>query len=98
MLLPPVTVFVTMPELAITVTTSVKLAVAPLANEAKVQLIAPLAPTAGVAQLQPGGALSDWKPTELCRLWLNVAFAASGPLFVIDCVYVIVAPDETGSG
>ena len=86
MLLPPTTVLVTMPELAITVTTSVKFEVVPLGNDAKLQLIAPLAPTAGVVQLHPPGALSDWNPTEPSRVWLNVAFAASGPLFVIDCV------------
>src|SRR5688500_6609867 len=76
------TVFVTTPELARTVTTTVKLPVAPLANDGFVQVMVPLAPTAGVAQLQPAGALIDWKPTEGSRVCVKVAFgAASGPAF-----------------
>ena len=81
-LLPAVTVFRTEPELASTVTTTVKLLVAPLAKDAFEQLIAPLAPTAGVVQLQPPGVVIDWKPTEAGRIWLNVALVAvSGPAF-----------------
>ena len=48
---------------------------------------APLAPTAGVAQVKPAGTEMETKPTEPGRNSENVAFvAASGPSFMIDCV------------
>src|SRR5437879_3556774 len=44
----------------LTWTTRVKVAVAPLANEAVVQFTMPVEPAAGVVQLQPAGVGIDW--------------------------------------
>lgn len=65
----------------LTFTTSVKLAF-PIPKDAFVQLTAPVAPTAGVVQLQPPGEASETKVvpagTESARTALA---AASGPAF-----------------
>src|SRR6476619_3744319 len=49
---------------AATRVTSVNVAVAPLASVAALQEIVPLAPTAGVVQLKPAGALIDWNSSD----------------------------------
>jgi hypothetical protein len=74
------TVSITVPELAMTFTTSVNVAVAPLANDAFVQVIVPLAPIAGVVQLKPPGLLIDWKPTEPGEICENVVFGRVRPV------------------
>jgi len=56
--------------------TSVNTSLAPLASEARLQVTAPLAPTAGVVQLQPAGALSETKPRLAGRLSVQLAAAA----------------------
>src|SRR4051794_39430276 len=95
----PFTVFDTEPETAVTFTTTVNDADAPLASDAIEQLIVPVPPIAGVVQLQPPGAAIDWNVTPEPIDSMILAFAAaSGPLFVSVCVYVIVAPELTGSG
>src|SRR5437764_449682 len=45
----------------LTCTASVRVAVPPDARPATVQLTVPVPPTAGVVQVQPLGAVSDWK-------------------------------------
>src|SRR5438309_1299098 len=47
--------------LALTWTTMVKLAVAPLARDVVVQLTVPVMPTIGVVQVQPAGDVTDRK-------------------------------------
>ena len=87
------------PEVAMTFTTSVKVALAPFASDAFVQVIVPPAPTAGVVHEKPAGAMSDANVTPAGSVCVIFAFvAAFGPLFVIVCVYVIVPAGETGSG
>ena len=46
---------------AVTWTTRVKLAVAPLAKDDVVQLTVPVVPAGGVVQDQPAGGATDWK-------------------------------------
>lgn len=46
---------------AFTCNTNVKLALALSASVAIVQVIVPVAPTAGVVQVQPAGVVMDWK-------------------------------------
>ena len=58
-LLLPETVFVIAPETAVTLTMTVKDALAPLASDAMVQVMVPVPPIAGVVQLNPAGALID---------------------------------------
>src|SRR5438445_688789 len=57
---------------ALTWTARVKVAVAPLANEAVVQFTMPVEPAAGVVQVQPAGVGIDW----------NVVSAGSGSFIV----------------
>ena len=47
--------------LALTLTTTVNVALAPEAILGFVQVIEPVAPTAGVVQFHPAGTLIDWK-------------------------------------
>ena len=81
-----------------TCVTSVKFAVN-TPNDACVQSTVPPAPIAGVVQIHPSGAVSDWKFTftasGICRCGFG---AASGPAFVIAIVYVMFCPATTGSG
>ena len=64
-----------------------------------VQVIFPVAPTAGVVHVQPAGAETEAKVvlagTASRKLTL---VAAAGPLFVIVCTYVISLPAKTESG
>src|SRR5688572_18603770 len=57
-------------------TTSVRVAVLPLANAGRVQRTVPVLPTDGVVHDQPAGATSDW----------NVALAGTG-----SCTTTLVA-------
>ena len=70
-----------------TLTTTTMLADAPEANVGLVQVTLPVAPIAGVVQVQPAGARADWK--VVFRGVASVKFAvvaAAGPLFVTVCV------------
>src|SRR5580704_5317745 len=61
--------------------TKVKLAVAFRASVVlSVQVMVPVAPTAGLTQVQPAGGVMDWK------FVLGGAVAAAGPLLVTLCV------------
>jgi hypothetical protein len=83
--LPPVTVLWIVP-LFVTFTMRVKVPTSLTAIEAFVHVINPVAPTAGVVQLQPGATM-DWYVVPEGVDCVNVAFgAASGPLFVMVCV------------
>ena len=56
---------------------------APLVNVAIVQVIVPLAPTAGVVHDQPLGGVNEVNVAGAGSVIVNVAFVASfGPLFV----------------
>src|SRR5580658_692010 len=70
--------------LAFTCSTKVKLAVAFSARLAPpVQVIVPVAPIAGVTQVQPADAVIDWKLVLGGVVCVNVgAVAAAGPLLV----------------
>src|SRR5581483_6750418 len=72
---------------AFTWTTGENVAVAPDASEAIVQVIVPLAPTAGVTHAQPAGGVSDRNPTPAGIGIDTVTFGdAEGPLFVAIAV------------
>jgi len=61
--------------------------------ELSVQLTVPVAPTAGVVQVQPTGASTDWKVVFVGIGSVNpTPVAAAGPLFVTVCVYVMLFP------
>jgi hypothetical protein len=65
-----------------------------------VQLIVPVAPTAGtVPHVQPAGGVIDWNVVLGGVVSVNVTpVAAAGPLFVTLCVYVTLLPGETEVG
>src|SRR5439155_1593390 len=68
------------PSPAVTLTTSVKLAVAPLPNVVTVQLIAPLPPTIGFRHVQSAGQANETNVVSVGIMSLTVtAIAASGP-------------------
>src|SRR5439155_1150841 len=80
-------------------TTRVKVAVAPLANEAVVQFTVPVQPAAGVVQLQPAGVGIDWN--VVCDgngSFMVTLAAAFGPALLTVIVYVSGPPGVTGSG
>jgi sirohydrochlorin ferrochelatase len=55
--------------------------------EPSVQLIVPVAPTAGVVQVHPAGASTDWNVVFAGVASVKAApAAAAGPLFVTVCV------------
>jgi hypothetical protein len=69
----------------LTVTTTVKLDVAALANEGFVQLRVPVDPVAVGEQVQPAGTLMDWSVVFAGIDWLKTApEAVEGPLLVTD--------------
>src|SRR5438034_867290 len=83
----------------LTWTMRVKVAVAPLANEAVVQFTVPVEPTAGVVQVQPAGVGIDWN--VVCDgngSFMVTLAAAFGPALLTVIVYVSVPPGATGSG
>src|SRR5437773_2291247 len=83
----------------LTWTPRVKVAVAPLANEAVVQFTVPVEPAAGVVQLQPAGVGIDWN--VVCGgsgSFIVTLAAAFGPALLTVIVYVSVPPGVTGSG
>src|SRR4029077_400116 len=97
---PTVAVFVIVaPSPAVTLTTSVKLAVALRPNVEIVQLIAPLPPTIGVRHVHAAGEASETNvvPGGI-RSPIVTAMAASGPAFATWMRYVRFAPGATGSG
>ena len=66
-----------------TFTTTIILAEAPEAKLASVQVTVPVAPTAGVVQIQPAGAEMDAKVVLVGTTSVKVAFVElAGPLFV----------------
>ena len=70
-----------------TVVTSVNCACEGAVIKARVQVIVPFAPTAGVVQFQPAGAVIDWKRSCAGSASVTVTFAAeSGPLFAVSIV------------
>jgi hypothetical protein len=84
---------------ASTFATNVNAPDTPDASEAIVQVIVPVAPTAGVLQLQVPGFANETKVVfvGIASVKLTVV-AVDGPLFVIDCVYVIFALGATVDG
>ena len=84
---------------AFTFATRVNEAAEPAARLAMLQLIVPVAPTAGVEQLHAAGLASETKVVLVGIASVKVTVvAAAGPLFVNDCVYVILAPGATVDG
>jgi hypothetical protein len=82
-----------------TCATRVKSAVAPKTYCASEHETVPVAPTAGVVQLQPRGEASETKVVLPSRLSVTVALLESlGPLLIVLMVYVTSVPAETGSG
>ena len=68
---------------AFTLTTSVKIALAPLASEGFVSVIVPVPPTAGVVAVQSLGCDSDTNVVPAGKVSLTDTLAASvGPAFV----------------
>ncbi len=66
---------------------------------AKEQVTVPPAPTDGVVQIHPPGAVSDWNVVPLGRGSCNDTFAASsGPSLETVSVYVSTPPATTGLG
>src|SRR5436853_1526026 len=64
-----------------------KVAVAPAASEAMVQVMFPLAPTTGVVHDQPAGGVSERKFAPAGMGMVTETFAAApGPLFTADAV------------
>jgi hypothetical protein len=77
---------------------SVKTAL-PNARLGFVQVTLPLAPAAGVVQVQPAGAESETNVVPAGSVSLIVTDCASlGPAFATVIVYVTLAPAATGSG
>src|SRR5207302_1965089 len=71
----------------LTCTTGEKVALAPIANEAMVQVMFPDAPIAGVTHDHPAGVAIDWKPVPAGTGIVTVSFAAAaGPLLVATTV------------
>ena len=70
----------------LTCTASVKVAEPPTARLSVVQLMVPVAPTAGRVQDQVAGALSDTKVVLAGSVSVKVAAVAAGPLLVATIV------------
>src|SRR5579864_3565436 len=85
--------------LAGTFTTTIMSADAPEARLGSLQVTVPVAPTAGVVQVHPAGAITDWNV-----VFVGVASVkttpddAAGPLFVMVWVYVMSFPAQTRFG
>src|SRR2546422_806650 len=71
--------------LALTWTTMVKPAIAPLGRDAVVQLTVPVDPTGGFVQDQPAGGVTDWKVVSAGRTSsiFTVAAAFGPPLLTL---------------
>src|SRR5882724_7293040 len=83
----------------LTWTARVKVAVAPLASVAVVQLTVPGEPAAGVVHAQPAGVGIDWNVVSGGSGSFMVTLAAAfGPALLTVIVYVSVPPGVTGSG
>jgi hypothetical protein len=88
-----------MPSPAMTLTTSVKLAVAPIPNVEVVQLMAPFPPTVGVTHVHPAGDASETNVVPDGTTSVTVTtVAASGPALATCMRYVRFPPGATGSG
>jgi hypothetical protein len=87
--------------LAVTCITRLKLAVpftAMLVPAFAVQVIVPVPPIAGAAQVQPAGGVMLWKVMFAGTVCVSVAVPAveaAGPRLVITCVYVTLPPGAT---
>jgi hypothetical protein len=85
--------------LGATLTTTTMLAVAPTARLGSVQLTFPVEPTAGAVHVHPAGARTDWNVVFGGVASVKfAAVAATGPLFVTVCVYVMSFPASTVEG
>ena len=83
----PVTVFVTEPETAVTLTTTVNDAVPPLASDAIVQLMCRCRrPRASCSSSRPARRSTGTSTPEPIDSVMFAFAAASGPLLVIVCV------------
>lgn len=70
-----------------------------VATDGLVQVIVPVAPTAGVVQVHPGADVMDWNVVFVGVASVKVApDAVAGPLFVIVWVYVMLLPTSTVEG
>jgi prephenate dehydrogenase len=70
-----------------TLTTTIMSAEVPAASDGSVQFTVPVPPTAGVVQVQPAGARTDWNVVLVGVASVKLApAAAAGPLFVTVCV------------
>jgi prephenate dehydrogenase len=70
-----------------TFTTTIMPAEVPAASAGSVQFTVPVPPTAGVVQVQPAGARTDWNVVLVGVASVKLApAAAAGPLFVTVCV------------
>ena len=82
-----------------TLTTTRMFADTPDATLGLVHVIVPVAPTAGVVQVHPAGAETDWNVVFVGVASVKVApVAVAGPLLVTVCVYVMSSPDSTKFG
>ena len=73
--------------LAGTFTTTMMSAEAPDARLGSLQVTVPVAPTAGVVQVHPAGAMTDWNVEFVGVASVNATPEdAAGPLFVTVCV------------
>jgi hypothetical protein len=87
------------PTAGLTVTTIVIEPLAPEASDGFVQVTVPLAPTAGVVQLQPAGAKIDVNAVPAGRRSVTETFGAGlGPDALKPIVYVRLLPATTGFG
>ena len=87
---PPVSVSMMMVPAAnpvLVFTTTENVPTAPAATLGLVQLIVPVAPTAGVVHVHPVGGVMDWNVVLVGTVSVKVAVVqALGPLLVIPCV------------
>ena len=78
---------------AATCRTGLKVAVAPAASKAIVQVMVPALPTLGVEQDQPAGVVIDTNVVLAGSVSVKLTeAAAAGPLLVTTCVYEMLFP------
>jgi imidazole glycerol phosphate synthase subunit HisF len=83
----------------VTLSVSVKLAVAPTASELAEQLIVPVPPAGGVAHVQPDDTTMPSNVVRGGTAKVSTGLAAvSGPLLLTEIPAVMFCPAMTGSG
>lgn len=82
-----------------TLTTTMMSAAEPAVKLVALQVIVPVAPTAGVVHVHPEGAMTDSNVVLVGVASVKTtADEVAGPLFVMVCVYVMLLPEKTLDG